>query len=121
MKINNFPHALAFRLDDATLDKVSVAAAAHGETIGAFARRVVCTAVDAAVAPPRVKGAIANADVIRQLTGELGRHGSLLNQIARSLHMKSDPQATAALTGMQHSYELTLKSLRLALAGDSSL
>jgi hypothetical protein len=121
MKKNQFPHALAFRVDDATFEKLTLVAEAFGQTPGGFARHVVCTAIGSTLVSPKVKRVMANGSAIRKLIGELGRHGSLLNQIARSLNMNSDPKAGEALASMRHEYELTLKALRLALAGDGDL
>ncbi len=121
MPKNQFPHALAFRVDEATFDKLKTVAEAHGETPGSFARHVVCKAVDATMALPKVRRTVANGDAVRRLAGELGTHGSLLNQIARSLNTASDPKAGEALGSMKEEYELTLKALRLALAGEGAL
>jgi hypothetical protein len=120
MKQNRIPNSLAFKLDDASLEKVKQAASAHGETPGTYARRIVCDAAGATIEAPKPRRVIANGDAMRGLTGELGRHGSLLNQLARSSNMQADPKAAEALREMQAAYEATLYAVRLAVAGASA-
>ena len=117
-KVNRFPHSLAFRLDDAAAAKLRDVADAYGLPPAAFARTAVLRAIDADMSTVPVQRRVANADLVRQAVGELGRQGSNLNQIARAMNAATSADAAkAALIRMEAEHAKALRDIRLALSG----
>ena len=112
-----FPHSFAFRLDNASAAELAAVADAQGVTLGALARQLVLSAIGRQMAVPELVRHVHNADMIRAALGQLGSCGNLLNQIARALNGKRDPDAAKALSAMQHEFTKAMRDVRLALAG----
>lgn len=94
--INNYPRSFAFRLTEADGRRLDAAAAAAGTTPGEWARETVSAALGIAYRRRSMRRRIANAEVLRQLLGELGRQGSNLNQAAARLNAERVVDALAA-------------------------
>lgn len=80
---NRFPHATAFRLDDATHGQLMTAAAAAGVSPGVWVRSLVLKALGSQMEAPRVRRAAANAAELTAILDELRAQGRNVNQIAR--------------------------------------
>ncbi len=72
------------------------AAAAAGTTPGEWARETVSAALGIAYRRRSMRRRVANADLLRQLLGELGRQGGNLNQATARLNAERDVDALAA-------------------------
>lgn len=94
--INNFPRSFAFRLTEADGKRLDAAAAAAGTTPGEWARETVSAALGIAFRRRSMRRRVANADLLRQLLGELGRQGGNLNQATARLNAERDVDALAA-------------------------
>ena len=94
--VNNYPRSFAFRLTEADGRRLDAAAAAAGTTPGEWARETVSAALGIAYRRRSMRRRIANAEVLRQLLGELGRQGSNLNQAAARLNAERVVDALAA-------------------------
>jgi hypothetical protein len=77
---------VSFRLPPADRAKLMEVAAAQGLTAGQLARRIVARDLGMVAKLNHVRRAIANAAILRQLLGDLGRLGNNLNQIAARLN-----------------------------------
>lgn len=77
---------VSFRLPPADRAKLMEVAAAQGLTAGQLARRIVARDLGMVAKRNHVRRAIANAAILRQLLGDLGRLGNNLNQIAARLN-----------------------------------
>lgn len=94
--INNFPRSFAFRLTEADGRRLDAAAAAAGTTPGEWARETVSASLGIAYRRRSMRRRVANADLLRQLLGELGRQGNNLNQAAARLNAERTVDAMAA-------------------------
>jgi hypothetical protein len=115
-RLNRYPRSFAFRLDDATAERLAVVAAAHGMPPAAYARHVVVEGIGASLALPRVQNRVLHANILRQLIGELARLGSLMNQVARALN-SGDRSRLAVLDEIRAGYVSALNAVTDALGG----
>ena len=116
MRTTKFPEAIAFRVATETAQQLDEIAKVRGVSRGELARDLVVqgAGVVADVPPPR--RSVPNADALRDLLGQLGRHGSLLNQIARAMNGGGpSAEAQAALARMSNGYSEALEAVRRAL------
>ncbi|MFA6965610.1 MULTISPECIES: hypothetical protein [Bosea] len=121
MRTTKFPEAIAFRVATETAQQLDEIAKARGISRGELARSIVLqgAGVVADVPPPR--RVVPNADILRDLLGQLGRHGSLLNQIARAMNSgHPSVDAEAALARMSAGYTGALEALRKVLGVTSA-
>lgn len=77
---------VSFRLPPADRARLMEVAAAQGLTAGQFARRIVARDLGMVAKLNHVRRAVANAAILRQLLGDLGRLENKLNQIAARLN-----------------------------------
>ena len=94
--VNNYPRSFAFRLTQADGERLDAMAAAAGTTAGEWARETVSAALGIAYRRRSVRRRVANADLLRQLLGEIGRQGGNLNQATARLNAERDVDALAA-------------------------
>lgn len=111
-----FSETVATKVSIATSDALTARAAELGVTRGELVR----CAIRALLGEPvqRVQTAAPSFDVVelRRLMAELGRQGSLLNQIARAMNVSgATPAARASLTAIEAEYRLVLEAIRIAL------
>jgi hypothetical protein len=95
--INNYPHGITFRLDDATFAQLRQAAEAHGATPHLFARMLTLRTMGVQADLPQVKTRSVAADVLTKLQVEQVRQGNNLNQIAHATN-RGDHGAVAGLS-----------------------
>lgn len=76
----------AFRVATPEADKLAAIAGATGLTPGQMARRIIEREVGLMAETATVRRRVANADLLRQGLGELGRVGNNLNQVAAHLN-----------------------------------
>lgn len=87
-----------------------------GVTRGELLRRAIQTLLGEPV--PRLQPVTPAFDAVhlRQLMAELGRHGSLLNQIARAINVSgATPAAQVSITAIEAEYRQVLEAIRIAL------
>lgn len=77
---------VSFRLPPGDRAKLMEVAAAQGLTAGQLARKIVARDLGMVAKLNHVRRAVANAAILRQLLGDLGRVGNNLNQIAARLN-----------------------------------
>lgn len=107
---------IGVKMPPEAVDRLDVVAKAQGVTRSQFVRSLIGDAVGAEIDAPNPTGPIANGEELRGLLAELGRHGSLLNQVAKVLNTSGPtPAAQASLSAMQASYTETLHTLRRLL------
>ncbi len=116
MKEIRYPVVVTFRVDDGTKALIDRAAAARGVTPGILCRNIILQDIGAVLEMPRVRREVANRDQLRDLLGELGRHGSLLNQIAKRLNTTgSSAAATQDVASIKGAYEAALARVTIVL------
>jgi hypothetical protein len=81
-----FSVSFAFRVDETTAARMRDVAASHALTPAEWARQVVTESAGVAFNAPQVRRRVLHADILREYLGELGRQGSNLSQIAKSLN-----------------------------------
>jgi hypothetical protein len=107
---------ISFRLPPADRAKLMEVAAAQGLTAGQLARRIVARDLGMVVKLNHVRRAVANATILRQLLGDLGRLGNNLNQIAARLNNGGRHlEAVHDLDGLRGSLEAALACVIAAL------
>jgi hypothetical protein len=94
-KDKDLERPVSFRLPPPDRAKLKEIAAAQGLTAGQLARKIVARDLGLQTKLNHVRRAVANADLLRRLLGELGRVGNNLNQIAARLNA-GEAQAEAA-------------------------
>lgn len=85
-KNKDLERPVSFRLPPADRARLMELAAAQGLTAGQLARRIVARDLGMVAKLNHVRRAVANAAILRQLLGDLGRVGNNLNQIAARLN-----------------------------------
>lgn len=112
---------ISFKISETAKAAIDAMANDRGLAPALLCRTIVLREVGAMAEQPRVTRRIANRDLLRDALGELGRHGSLLNQIARKLNGGGSAVAAASdLTSMRVSYDAALRVLTTAVgAGDN--
>ena len=116
MKEIRYPAVVTFRVDDGTKAVIDRVATARGVTPGILCRDIVMKDIGAVLELPRVRREVANRDQLRDLLGELGRQGSLLNQVARRLNIGAPLGAAAQdLAAMRAAYETALARVTIVL------
>lgn len=111
-----FTETVATKVSGTTSDALAARAAELGITRGELVRHAIQTALGEPV--PKLKPAPPSFDSseLRRLMAELGRHGSLLNQIARAMNIGgATPAAQASLAAIEAGYRRVLEALRIAL------
>lgn len=115
-KDKNLDRPVSFRLPPGDKAKLIKVAAAQGLTAGQLARKIVARDLDIEARLNHVRRAIANADLLRQLLGQLGRVGNNLNQIASNLNGGGDrSQAGTDLSRLSPALEKALDAVLSAL------
>jgi hypothetical protein len=121
MNSKTSPVLVGFKMQPEAVERVDAVAKAKGVTRSEFVRSLVGEAVGAAIDVARTTGAVSNGEELRALLAELGRHGSLLNQVARAMNTSgATPSAQASLCSMQASYTEALHTLRRVLGVTST-
>lgn len=92
---NNYPRCFAFRLTEADGERLDAAAAVAGTTPGEWARKTISGALGLAYRQRSMRLRIANANLLRELLGEIGRQGNNLNQVAARLNAERSVDAAA--------------------------
>lgn len=106
---NRFPHATAFRLDDATHDQLVTAAAAAGVSPGVWVRGLVLKVLGSQMEAPRVRRAVANATELTAILDELRAQGRNVNQIARLANAaRSATSLTTDIAAMRSALEAVM-------------
>lgn len=115
-KNKDLDRPVSFRLPPGDRAKLMEVAAAQGLTAGQFARKIVARDLGLQARLNHVRRAVANADLLRRLLGELGRVGNNLNQIAARLNA-GEAQAEAArdLAPLRKTLEEALAAVIAAL------
>lgn len=115
-KNKDLDRPVSFRLPPGDRAKLMEVAAAQGLTAGQFARKIVARDLGLQARLNHVRRAVANADLLRRLLGELGRVGNNLNQIAARLNA-GEAQAEAArdLAPLRKALEEALAAVIAAL------
>ena len=116
MRSVQFAKTISFRVSAEVERELAAAAALAGSSPGELARKLVLGGVGRGVEAPPARRRIANPEELRAILGELGRHGSLLNQIARVLNTSGpDRDAHKALEEMRGAYTEAISMMRQAL------
>lgn len=103
---------ISFRLPPGDRAKLMEVAAAQGLTPGQLARKIVARDLGLQARLSHVRLAVANADVLRRLLGELGRIGNNLNQIAARLNAgEAQVEAARDLARLRDALEKTLAAV----------
>ncbi len=84
--INNYPHHVTFRLDDAAFAALTEAANSHGLTVNAFARELTTRGANIQAKLPETKIRTVAASGLAEMKVELVKQGTNLNQIARAVN-----------------------------------
>lgn len=107
---------ISFRLMKHDKLRLLEVAAARGLTPGQLAREIIARDVGLNLSAPQVRRAVANAGLLREILGELGRQGNNLNQIALHLN-QGGIRADAAddLSKVREAYEHALVAIIAAL------
>lgn len=106
---------VATKVSDVTAKALADRAAHLGITRGELVRHAIQTSLGDFV--PDLQPAAPSFDTaeLRRLMAELGRQGSLLNQVARALNVGgATPAAQASLTAMEAEYRRVLEAVRIA-------
>ena len=105
-----------FRIATEEADKLVVVAAARGLTPGQMARGIIEREVGLIARTARVRRRVANADLLRQALGELGRIGNNINQVAAHLNANNPaPWRRDELDRMQVELQAALAAAMAAL------
>lgn len=116
MRSVQFTKTIAFRVSAETEKELVAVAGQLGLTLGELARKLVLDGVGRAAETPAAKRHVSNPSELRAILGELGRHGSLLNQIARVLNFSGPTkEALDALARIQGEYTDAVSVLRRVL------
>lgn len=103
---------VSFRLPAAGRQKLLDTAAARGLTPGQLARELVARNLDIVVKAGHIRRAVANADILRRLLGELAVQGSNLNQIAHHLNRGgSRAEAVQDLEALRDAHKAALQAV----------
>jgi hypothetical protein len=115
-KNKDLERPVSFRLPPPDKARLKEIAAAQGLTAGQLARQIVARDLGMQLKLNHVRKAIANANLLRQLLGRLGRLGNNLNQIAARLNAGgSQAQAAEDLAQLRGALERTLEAVIAAL------
>jgi hypothetical protein len=115
------PVLVGFKMQPEAVGRLDVVAKAKGVTRSEFVRSLVCEAVGAEIDVARTTGPVANGEELRAILSELGRHGSLLNQIAKAMNTRGPtPAAHGSLSSMETSYTEVMHTLRRLLGVTST-
>lgn len=107
---------VSFRLPPGDRARLVEIAVAQGLTVGQLARKIVARDLGLEARLNHVRRAVANADVLRQLLGQLGRIGNNLNQVAAHLNRGEDSmQAAQDLARLRPALEKALEAIISAL------
>ena len=116
MRSVQFTKTIAFRVSAETEEELAAIAAQSGVSLGELARKLVLEGIGRGAETPAARRHVANPSELRAILGELGRHGSLLNQIARVLNFSGPTkEALEALVRIQGEYLETVSVLRRVL------
>ncbi|PZQ87077.1 MAG: hypothetical protein DI534_15415 [Leifsonia xyli] len=85
-KKNEKSRPFVFRVGKEEAEKLVAVAAAMGLTPGQLARRIIEREIGLIARTATVRRRVANADLLRQGLGELGRVGNNVNQVAAHLN-----------------------------------
>lgn len=104
--------SVSFRLPADDRQKLLETAAARGLTPGQLARELVARNLGIIVKAGHIRRAVANADVLRRLLGELAVQGSNVNQIARHLNQGgSRTEAVQDLKTLRDAHKAALQAV----------
>lgn len=116
MRSVQFTKTIAFRVSAETENELAAIAERLGLSLGELARKLVLEGVGRAAELPAARRHVANPQELRAILGELGRHGSVLNQIARVLNFSGPTkEALVALARIQGEYTDAVSVLRRVL------
>lgn len=116
MRSVQFTKTIAFRVSAETEEELAAIAAQSGVSLGELARKLVLEGIGRGAETPAARRHVANPSELRAILGELGRHGSLLNQIARVLNFSGPTkEALEALVRIQGEYLEAVSVLRRVL------
>lgn len=116
MRSVQFTKTVAFRVSADTEKELAAVAERLGLSLGELARKLVLEGVGRAAEMPAMRRHVSNPQELRAILGELGRHGSLLNQIARGLNFSGPTkEALDALARIQGEYADAVSVLRRVL------
>ena len=116
MRSVQFTKTIAFRVSAETESEIAAIAEQLGLSLGELARKLVLEGVGRAAELPASRRHVANPQELRAILGELGRHGSVLNQIARVLNFSGPTkEALVALARIQGEYTDAVSVLRRVL------
>ncbi|MCU4178620.1 plasmid mobilization relaxosome protein MobC [Bosea sp. BH3] len=105
-----------FRIANEEADKLVAVAAALGLTPGQMARGIIEREIGLVARIARVKRRVANAELLRQALGEMGRIGNNINQVAAHLNAKNPaPWRRDELERMQLELQAALAEVMAAL------
>jgi hypothetical protein len=111
-KDKDLERPVSFRLPPPDRAKLKEIAAAQGLTAGQLARKIVARDLGMQLKLNHVRTAIANADLLRRLLGEIGRLGNNLNQIAARLNASgSQSEAACDLDRLRDALEKALAAV----------
>lgn len=105
-----------FRLSPEEVDLLRATAEAQGYGPSAFARKVVLAALGVSVRPRRLPQP--DAVILARLLGELGRIGSLANQIARVANTTGQVGSAAAIDALRAELQTLVKLILDMRSGD---
>ena len=107
---------VSFKTSETIQADIEALARMDGVSPGLFCRSIVFAFLGTAMPTARVARKIADRDVLRGLLGELGRHGSLLNQIARKRNLgAASSEIEHDLAAMREAYGAALRAIATAL------
>lgn len=116
MRSVQFTKTIAFRVSAETERELASIAEQSGLSLGELARKLVLEGAGRAADIPAARRHVSHPQELRAILGELGRHGSLLNQIARVLNFSGPTkEALDALARMQDEYLDAVSVLRRVL------
>lgn len=111
-----FSETVATKVSSATSDALTACAAEFGVTRGELVRRAIQALLGEAVPELQPAAPVFDPSELRRLMAELGRHGSLLNQIARTMNIGgATPAAQASLIAIEAEYRRVLEAIRAVL------
>jgi hypothetical protein len=109
MKPYLFDRPVSFRVSKEDFQLVADVAKGAGKSVSAFGRAAVLQHVKLEVKKVRVRRRGPSDEALRLLIAELGRHGSLMNQIARHLNSGGPVgDIAAAHDQLYKAYEATM-------------
>ena len=107
---------VSFKTDETAQNAIETLAKAQGVSPGSFCRSLVLAEIGVAMPTARVTKQVADRDILRSLLGELGRHGSLLNQVARRANIGAAASELASdLAVMRDAYVQAVQAIASAL------